>query len=66
MVEEVIVTGKGQTTMPVKLRAKHKIRRGTKLEVTGTKEGRLLKPKPMVTDKSGIHWMVNITSQQTQ
>ena len=32
MTEEVVVTRKEQTTIPAKLRAKYKIRRGTKLE----------------------------------
>jgi AbrB family looped-hinge helix DNA binding protein len=41
----VVVTKKGQTTIPVKLRRKYQIEEDTKLEVIDTKEGILLKPK---------------------
>jgi AbrB family looped-hinge helix DNA binding protein len=43
--KEVVVTKKGQTTIPVKLRKKYKIQEGTKLAVIDTEEGILLKPK---------------------
>ena len=45
MKEEVVGTRKGQTTIPVKLRAKYKIRPGTKLVVEDTKDGIFLKPR---------------------
>ncbi len=41
---EVVVTKKGQTTIPVKLRRKYKIEEGTKLAVIDTDEGVLYKP----------------------
>ncbi len=50
---EVVVTRKGQTTIPVKLRRKYKIEEGTKLEVIDTEEGILLKPKLTTTDLFG-------------
>jgi AbrB family looped-hinge helix DNA binding protein len=53
MTEEVVVTRKGQTTIPSKLRAKYKIRRGSKLEVIDTNEGILFKPKLSLYDVAG-------------
>ncbi|MCL4519850.1 MAG: AbrB/MazE/SpoVT family DNA-binding domain-containing protein [Thaumarchaeota archaeon] len=53
MTEEVVVTRKGQTTIPARLRSKYKIRRGTKLEVVDTKKGILLKPKASLYDAAG-------------
>ena len=54
-VGEVVVTKKGQTTIPVKLRRKYKIEEGTKLEVIGTKEGILFKPKKTFWDMLGAY-----------
>jgi AbrB family looped-hinge helix DNA binding protein len=54
-VDEVVVTKKGQTTIPVKLRKKYKIEEGTKLAVISTKEGILYKPKKSIWDKIGIY-----------
>jgi len=45
MKTEAVATRKRQTTIPMKLRRKHKIEEGTRLEVTETEEGILLKPK---------------------
>ncbi len=45
MTEEVVVTRKGQTTIPIVLRRKYRILEGSKLEVVDTGEGVLLKPK---------------------
>lgn len=53
MTEEVAVTRKGQTTIPVLLRRKYGIREGTKLEVIDTGEGVLLKPKASLFDLAG-------------
>ncbi|HLE75422.1 MAG TPA: AbrB/MazE/SpoVT family DNA-binding domain-containing protein [Candidatus Bathyarchaeia archaeon] len=50
---EVVVTRKGQTTIPVKLRAKYKIEEGTRLEVVDTEEGILFKPKKSTVDLAG-------------
>jgi AbrB family looped-hinge helix DNA binding protein len=50
---EVVVTRKGQTTIPVKLRAKYKIEEGTRLEVVDTEEGILFRPKKSTVDLAG-------------
>lgn len=49
----MIVTRKGQTTIPVRLREKYKIKRGTRLEVHDMGGGILLKPKLSVFDLAG-------------
>lgn len=43
MTEEVVVTRKGQTTVPVRLRRKYGISEGTRLEVEDTGEGILFR-----------------------
>ncbi len=53
MTQEVVVTRKGQTTIPANLRAKYKIRRGAKLEVIDTENGILLKPKASLYNAAG-------------
>ena len=53
MENEVVVTRKGQTTIPVRLRKKFKIEQGTRLEVIETKEGILFKPKLTTWDLAG-------------
>jgi AbrB family looped-hinge helix DNA binding protein len=53
MEDEVIVTRKGQTTIPVKLRTKYKIEEGTRLQVLDTKDGILLRPKKSTLDLAG-------------
>lgn len=50
---EVVVTRKGQTTIPIKLRAKYNIEEGTRLEVVDTEEGILFKPKKSTVDLAG-------------
>ena len=50
---DVIVTRKGQTTIPAGLREKYRIRRGSRLEVVDTGEGILLRPKVSVSDLAG-------------
>lgn len=55
METEVVVTRKGQTTIPVRLRKKFKIEEGTRLEVVETDEGILLKPKKSFWDMAGAH-----------
>jgi AbrB family looped-hinge helix DNA binding protein len=52
---EVVVTKKGQTTIPVRLRKKYKIEEGTKLDVLDTEEGILLKPKKSIWDMVGAY-----------
>ena len=53
MTEEVLVTRKGQTTIPARLREKYRIRMGTRLEVIDSGSGILLKPKPSTVDLAG-------------
>jgi AbrB family looped-hinge helix DNA binding protein len=53
MEDEVIVTRKGQTTIPIKLRAKYNIEEGTRLQVFDTDDGILLKPKQSTLDLAG-------------
>ena len=49
----MVVTRKGQTTIPAKLRVKYKIEEGTRLEVIETKGGILLRPKKSTIDLAG-------------
>lgn len=53
MTEEVVVTRKGQTTIPIEFRRKYRIVEGSKLEVVDTGEGVLLKPKISFFDLAG-------------
>jgi AbrB family looped-hinge helix DNA binding protein len=53
METEVVVTRKGQTTIPAKLRKKYKIQKGTRLEVIETKDGILFKPRKSTIDLAG-------------
>jgi AbrB family looped-hinge helix DNA binding protein len=51
--DEAVVTRKGQTTIPAKLRLKYKIEEGTRLTFVDTNEGILLKPKLSTFDLFG-------------
>jgi AbrB family looped-hinge helix DNA binding protein len=53
METEVVVTRKGQSTIPARLRKKFKIEEGTRLEVVETAEGILFKPKMSTWDLAG-------------
>jgi len=53
MENEVVVTRKGQTTIPAKLRRKYHIEEGARLEVIETEEGILFKPKRSTIDLAG-------------
>ncbi len=53
MEDEVIVTRKGQTTIPIKFRSKYNIEEGTRLQVVDTENGILLKPKQSTIDLAG-------------
>ena len=53
MEAEVVVTRKGQTTIPATLRRKYRIEEGTRLAVFDTKDGILLKPKLSTFDLFG-------------
>ena len=50
---EVVVTKKGQTTIPASLRKKYKIEEGTRLQVVDTEDGILLKPQKSIWDMIG-------------
>jgi AbrB family looped-hinge helix DNA binding protein len=50
---EVVVTRKGQTTIPARLRAKYRIVEGTRLEVVETEEGILFRPVKSTVDLAG-------------
>ncbi|MBC7130669.1 AbrB/MazE/SpoVT family DNA-binding domain-containing protein [Candidatus Bathyarchaeota archaeon] len=51
--EEVVVTRKGQTTIPAKFRKKYNIEEGTRLQVIETPEGILFKPQKSTIDLAG-------------
>jgi AbrB family looped-hinge helix DNA binding protein len=53
MEDEVVVTRKGQTTIPIKLREKYNIEEGTRLAVLDTDNGILLQPKKATIDLAG-------------
>lgn len=53
MTDEVVVTRKGQTTIPIDLRKKYRIVEGSKLEAIDTGEGVLFKPKLTFFDLGG-------------
>lgn len=53
METEVVVTRKGQTTIPAKLRRKYNIQEGTRLQVIETPEGILFKPQKSTIDLAG-------------
>lgn len=53
MTEEVVVTRKGQTTIPAALRKKYGISEGTRLNVEDTGKGILLKKIPSIIDMVG-------------
>ncbi len=50
---EVLVTRKGQTTIPIALRRKYGIEEGTRLEAVDTGKGILLRPEPSTADLAG-------------
>ena len=50
---EVVVTRKGQTTIPIGLRVKYNIEEGTRLEVVETADGILFRPKKSTLDLAG-------------
>jgi AbrB family looped-hinge helix DNA binding protein len=53
MSRDVLVTRKGQTTIPVELRVKYKIKEGTRLSVVDTGEGIMFKPALSTADLAG-------------
>jgi AbrB family looped-hinge helix DNA binding protein len=53
MTQEVLVTRKGQTTIPIELRRKYKVEEGSRMQVLDTGDGILLKPKFSFFDMIG-------------
>jgi len=53
MGNEVVVTRKGQTTIPAKLRLKYRIEEGTRLEVIDAEDGILFRPIKSTIDLAG-------------
>ena len=49
----MVVTRKGQTTIPIGLRVKYNIEEGTRLEVVETADGILFRPKKSTVDLAG-------------
>lgn len=49
----MVVTRKGQTTIPIGLRVKYNIEEGTRLEVVETADGILFRPKKSTLDLAG-------------
>jgi len=52
--EEVLVTRKGQITVPIALRRKYKIEKGTKIKVEEAGASIVLKVIPKIEDLAGI------------
>jgi AbrB family looped-hinge helix DNA binding protein len=50
---EVVVTRKGQTTIPVEMRRKYSIEEGSRLEAIDTGDGILLRPQQTTADLAG-------------
>lgn len=50
---EVVVTRKGQTTIPAELRAKYRIEEGSRLEVIDAGHGILFRPRKSFLDLAG-------------
>ncbi len=53
MTREVVLTRKGQATIPIELRRKYGLEEGSKLEVQATEHGILLRPKPSFLAMAG-------------
>lgn len=53
LADEVVVTRKGQTTIPAGLRAKYRIVEGTRLEVVDAGSGILFRPVKSMVDLAG-------------
>ncbi len=53
MSKEVLVTRKGQTTIPAELRAKYRIKEGTRLIVVDTGTGIMFRPAVSTADLAG-------------
>ncbi len=51
---EVLVTRKGQVTVPIELRRKYGIEEGMKLKVEDSEDGIILKVIPRIEDLAGV------------
>jgi len=63
MTQEVVVTRKGQTTIPIELRRKYKVEEGSRMQVLDTGDGILLKPKFSFFDMVGADAKVATTKE---
>jgi AbrB family looped-hinge helix DNA binding protein len=52
--KEILVTRKGQVTIPAEYRKKYKIKKGVKMLVEDTSKGILLKPIQSLEEQAGI------------
>jgi len=52
--KEILVTRKGQVTIPVKYRKKYKIDQGVRMLIEDTADGLLLKPIQNLEEQAGI------------
>lgn len=52
--KEILVTRKGQVTIPAEYRKKYKIKKGVKMLVEDTSKGILLKPILSLEEQAGI------------
>ena len=52
--KEILVTRKGQVTIPVKYRKKYKIDEGVRMLIEDTADGLLLKPIQNLEEQAGI------------
>jgi AbrB family looped-hinge helix DNA binding protein len=53
LTQEVVVTRKGQTTIPIELRRKYKIEEGSRMQVHDAGNGILFKPKSSFFEMMG-------------
>jgi AbrB family looped-hinge helix DNA binding protein len=53
LTQEVVVTRKGQTTIPIELRRKYRIEEGSRMQVHDAGDGILFKPKLTFFDMLG-------------
>jgi AbrB family looped-hinge helix DNA binding protein len=63
MTQEVVVTRKGQTTIPIELRRKYKVEEGSRMQVLDNGDGILFKPKFSFFDMMGADAKVATTKE---
>ena len=52
--KEILVTRKGQVTIPIEYRRKHRIEVGARVLMEDTGDGLLLRPIPSLEDQAGV------------